>query len=164
MKGAASNKGSTGRRKARFFITSIVAVLLLGMATYIYAFERGPFVCNNGCTVQSPLIDAATAAYLDSILAPVDRVPMAMYASGTTYIICNTTHCTTYRQTFSGEYAGDDRKQIEPTPPPTGNGGCSGSCNPGNGGGSSSGGGGTPGGGGTGGGGVVTVGPPTNED
>lgn len=66
--------------------------------------------------MQTPTLDAKTAAYLDGILAPIDKVPMAMYVSGTTYLICNSTHCATYRMTFSGEYVGSDRTAIDPPP------------------------------------------------
>lgn len=102
---------SVVRRK--WILLFLVGAALCGFAATIAALERGPYVCNNGCSVQSPLIDAKTAAYLDSVLAPIDRAPFAMYLSGTTYMICNATHCTTYHQTFDGKYIGEGRTPIQ---------------------------------------------------
>lgn len=119
-------------KRKKVVLGAALALLILGLicSATLSALERGPFVCNNGCLVQAPLIDANTAQFLDSVLAPVDRLPMAMYVTGTTYIICNATHCATYRQTFSGEYVGSDRVAIEgggggSTPPSGGGGGTS---------------------------------------
>lgn len=114
------------------FLFLIVILGFFSFAPILQAFERGPFVCNNGCLVQTPLIDAKTRAFLDSQLAPVDMLPLSMYASGTTYIICNPFFCATYRQTFSGDYAGSDRVPIEGGA--GGGGGPGGACGPGPGG------------------------------
>lgn len=144
---AVANPIASRNRTRAWIILGGAVALTLGISC-LYAFERGPFICNNGCLVQSPVIDARTQQYLDSILAPIDRVPMAMYATGTTYMICNTAYCTTYRQSFDGRYVGDARTKIEGRPS---------GPRPGTGGGPVGGGGGSPGTGGT-----VIVGPPVD--
>lgn len=138
----------------------MVALLLLGgvglSCSLVYAFSRGPIHCSDGCLVQSPFIDTKTQEFLIANLAIVDGwVPMWMYLTNTTYLVCNATHCTTYTQNFNGEYIGSDRRPI--SPPPAGGIG-SGSGNPGGGG--QGGGNGGGGGGGGGGSGSVTVGEP----
>lgn len=149
----------------------IVAAMALLTATAVgcsmlYAFNRGPIVCDNNCEVRSPIIDSATQEFLERNLAPIDGwVPMWMYATGTSYMICNATYCATYVQNFNGHYVTEKRVPIDPSPGGIG----SGNGNPG--GGSGGGGGGSGGGGGGGGGsGTVTVGepdqvrPPTHEN
>lgn len=134
-----------------------VAVLLLlavGVTcSALQAFERGPIFCNNGCGIESPAIDERTKAFLESHRAPVDYVPLWMFATGTTYLVCNQTHCASYRQTIEGNYITDQRVERQPS------GGGEGSPWAGGGGGGGYGGGGG-GGGSSGGSGTVTVGAP----
>lgn len=110
-----SNHASKRRRRR---IALVVTVLVAGLTcSYLYAWERGPIYCNNGCLVQAPVIDPLTRQFLENQLAPIDGwVPLWMYATGTTYMVCNGTHCATYRQTFSGEYITDERIPIDPPP------------------------------------------------
>lgn len=115
-----------------------VAVIAVLTATalacsMLYAFNRGPIVCDNNCEVRSPIIDSATQEFLEKNLAIIDGwIPMWMYATGTSYMICNATHCATYVQNLNGHYVTDRRMPIDP--PPGGIG--SGNGNPGGGGGS----------------------------
>lgn len=114
-----------------------ISVLLVAGLTcsILYAWERSPIHCNNGCLVQSPVIDPLTKQFLESALAPIDGwVPMWMFATGTSYRVCNATHCADYRQTFEGKYVTDARIPIDPRPGPApGNGGGGGGLAPGGG-------------------------------
>lgn len=132
-------------------------MLVLGLVCGgLCAFERGPIFCNNGCEIAVPAIDPMTRVFLQSHLAPVEHAPFWMYLTGTTYMVCNSTHCATYRQSFDGLFVADER--VERTPPSNAGGIGSGNGNPGVGGqGGGHGGGGGGGGGGTG---SVTVGDP----
>lgn|GEM_PF-1511126 len=145
MDAVAKNKDQYRARRHR--IAVIAAVLAVGLTcSYLYAWERGPIYCDNGCLVQAPVIDPLTRQFLENQLAPIDDwVPLWMYATGTTYMVCNDTHCATYHQTFSGEYITDERVPIDPVPSPAPGGGSGGIV--------------FPGGGDTGGTGTVTVGP-----
>ncbi|MCI1066840.1 hypothetical protein [Stenotrophomonas geniculata] len=144
-------------------VVAIIATLsLLLIFSYLHAFERGPLYCNSGCPIQAPVIDAKTKDFLEKEMAPIDGwVPMWMFLTGTTYMVCNSTHCATYRQTFSGEYITDERIPITSSVGREGGGVGSGSGHGsgqgvGRGGGADVGGGSYGGGGRTG---VVTVGP-----
>lgn len=110
--------------KRRAFVTTAFALLLATTCSILYALERGPIHCDNGCLVQAPFIDSLTQQFLESRRAPVDDLPLWMFATGTSYMVCNATHCATYRQTFSGQYITDKRVPINPPiSPPGGNGG-----------------------------------------
>jgi hypothetical protein len=138
---------------------AVIAVLTTAAlaCSMLYAFNRGPIVCDNNCEVRSPIIDSATQEFLEKNLAIIDGwIPMWMYATGTSYMICNATHCATYVQNLNGHYVTDRRMPIDP--PPGGIG--SGNGNPGGGSGGGGGGSGGGGGGGGGGSGTVTVGEP----
>jgi len=114
---------------------AVIAVLTTAAlaCSMLYAFNRGPIVCDNNCEVRSPIIDSATQEFLEKNLAIIDGwIPMWMYATGTSYMICNATHCATYVQNLNGHYVTDRRMPIDP--PPGGIG--SGNGNPGGGGGS----------------------------
>lgn len=108
MNAANPNKS---QRKKTVAVISILSLLLV--FSYLHAFERGPLYCKSGCPIQAPVIDAKTKEFLESELAPIDGwVPLWMFLTGTTYMVCNSTHCATYRQTFSGEYITDERIPI----------------------------------------------------
>jgi hypothetical protein len=114
----------SGSWKTRVFATIVIALVLATTCSILYAWERGPIHCDNGCLVQAPYIDPLTQQFLESMRAPVDDVPFWMFATGTSYMVCNATHCATYRQTFEGKYITDERVPINPPPsPPGGNGG-----------------------------------------
>lgn len=89
----------------------------------LHAYERGPFFCDNGCTVATPAIDQKTLDFLEDTVAVIDMVPMVMWATGSQYIVCNATHCTTYTMTFTGKFHGGERKVREGVPPSEGGGG-----------------------------------------
>lgn len=127
------DKRSKRMRRGAFAVAIIFAAGLT--CSILYAFERGPIHCNNGCLVQSPVIDTLTREFLESTLAPVDGwVPLWMYATGTIYKVCNATHCTDYRQNFEGKYVADARMPIDPPPGSApGNGGGGGGLLPGGG-------------------------------
>lgn len=99
----------------KFFYLCLIALSLAVVIYFSYAaaYDRGPFICDNGCLVRAPTIDPRTSEFLDSQLAPIDRAPMAMWASGSTYIICNATHCTNYKMTFSGDIIGENFRAVE---------------------------------------------------
>ena len=128
------------RRHRRLLIIAIALSLLL-TSIVVYGLERGPFICNSGCLVRTPVIDDKTKAFIENEMAPIDRLPLAMWAIGSKYIVCNSTHCTTYTMTFNGRLVGGDRKPIEGNPPPRGgagggsgsSGGGTGGANPGSG-------------------------------
>lgn len=147
---------NTNGSSAMKIVAAIAVLTATALAcSMLYAFDRGPIVCDNNCEVRSPIIDSATQEFLERNLAPIDGwVPMWMYATSTSYMVCNATHCATYVQTFDGRYVTDKRVPIVPSPGGIG----SGNGNPG--GGSGGGGGGSGGGGGGGGSGTVTVGEP----
>lgn len=94
------------RRKA---ITVLVVAAGLALAVSTLAFERGPFICDNGCNVASPVPDALTLQYIKDSRAPIDYVPMFAWATGTTYQICNASHCTTYHENFEANWVGEGR-------------------------------------------------------
>lgn len=154
--------------KGFFRIKRSKAILILlaagGLAVVVsaLAFERGPYICTNGCGVASPVPDALTLQFIKDSRAPVDYVPLFAWASGTTYQICNGSHCTVYHENFESNWIGEGRVQREGVPPSSGGGLGSGSGNPGGGG--QGGGNGGGGGGDGGGGGTVVVGPPTQEN
>lgn len=101
------------RRKA-----ILILVLAAGIAFAFKSLEfvRGPYVCDTDCGVASPLPDIATVQHIKNSRGLIDRLPIFAWASGTTYLICNATHCATYRQTFSGRYVTDRRTPITPSP------------------------------------------------
>jgi len=45
--------------------------------------------------------------------APIDYVPLFAWATGTTYMICNGTHCTVYHENFESNWVGGERIQRE---------------------------------------------------
>lgn len=153
---AAPATNSNGSRVMKISAAIAVLTATAMVCSMLYAFNRGPLVCDNNCEVRSPIIDSATQEFLERNLAIIDNwIPMWMYATGTSYMICNATHCATYVQNLNGQYVTEKRMPIDP---PAGGIG-SGNGNPG--GGSGGGGGGSGGGGGGGGGsGTVTVGEP----
>jgi hypothetical protein len=144
------------RTQRRTRIVLAVAATLT-MSAALYAMERGPFSCDNGCLAQSPTIDARSQAFLENLITR-DAMPFLMFTQGATYTICSATQCANYKMKADGTIVGERR----PAPSPRGGGG-SGS---GGGGGGGGGGGysgpissGSYGGGGGGGTGTVTVGP-----
>lgn len=91
------------RRKAVFIL---VAAAGLALAASTLAFERGPYLCTD-CAVASPVPDARTLETLKRSRAPIDYVPLFAWATGTTYQICNPTHCTVYHENFEGNWVGE---------------------------------------------------------
>lgn len=107
-------------KKHRRILMVTIAVSLLLASVVVYGVERGPFICNSGCLVRTPVIDDKTKAFIENEMAPIDRLPLAMWAIGSKYIVCNSTHCTTYTMSFNGRFIGGERKPIEGNPPLTG--------------------------------------------
>lgn len=156
---AASRQACRKTTRSRIIVFGCVALSIGIVGASLYAFERGPIFCNNGCLVGAPVSDSRTSEFIQSQLVPVDNVPFWMYATNTTYMVCSQTHCATYRQAFDGRFITDERIERVPTGGAGGIG--SGNGNPGNGGvGGGNGGSGAGGGGGGGGTGSVTVGKP----
>lgn len=98
------------RRKA---ITVLLLAAGLALAVSTLAFERGPYICDNGCNVASPVPDALTVEYIKDSRAPIDYVPLFAWATGTTYQVCNASHCTTYHENFEGNWVGEGRQARE---------------------------------------------------
>jgi uncharacterized membrane protein YgcG len=133
------------RRKAVFIL---VVAGGLALAASTLAFERGPYLCTD-CAVASPVPDARTLETLKRSRAPIDYVPLFAWATGTTYQICNPTHCTVYHENFEGNWVGEGQtvRQGElPQPIDEGDGGGGGGGGMGDGGGPGVGGGGFGGG------------------
>lgn len=133
------------RRKAVFILVFAGG---LALAASTLAFERGPYLCTD-CAVASPVPDARTLETLKRSRAPIDYVPLFAWATGTTYQICNPTHCTVYHENFEGNWVGEGQtvRQGElPQPIDEGDGGGGGGGGMGDGGGPGVGGGGFGGG------------------
>ncbi len=110
------------RRKA---ILILVATAALALAASTLAFERGPYFCND-CHVASPVPDARTLEVIKDSRAPIDYVPLFAWATGTTYQICNATHCTVYHENFESNWVGEGqtpREGVMPEPIYEGGGG-----------------------------------------
>lgn len=110
------------RRKA-ILILLVTAAFALAASTF--AFERGPFFCND-CHVASPVPDARTLEVIKDSRAPIDYVPLFAWATGTTYQICNATHCTVYHENFESNWVGEGqtpREGVMPEPIDEGGGG-----------------------------------------
>lgn len=103
----------TARKRNRRPLLILVALSLLLASAVIYGYERGPLICNGGCLVRTPVIDSKTQKFLENEMAIIDRVPMIMWATGSQYLVCNSTHCTTYTMSFNGSFIGGERKRIE---------------------------------------------------
>jgi uncharacterized membrane protein YgcG len=156
--------------RSRFRIPQRKAILILAVAAGLafavstLAFERGPYFCTD-CAVASPVPDAKTLEVLKNSRAPVDYVPLFAWATGTTYQICNSTHCTVYHENFESNWVGEGqtpREGVLPQPIDEGGGGVGSGSGHGSGQGVGRGGGADIGGGSYGGSGrtgVVTVGP-----
>ena len=117
--------------KAAFRISRRKALLILAMtvglafAASTLAFERGPYFCSD-CHVASPVPDARTLEVLKDSRAPIDYLPLFAWASGTTYQICNSTHCTVYHENFESNWVGEGqtrREGVLPDPIDEGGGG-----------------------------------------
>lgn len=89
------------RIKRRNAILILLAAGSLAVVFSALAFELGPFICTNGCSVASPVPDALTLQFIKDSRAPIDYVPYFAWASGTTYQICNASYCTIYHENFS---------------------------------------------------------------
>jgi uncharacterized membrane protein YgcG len=103
------------RRKA---ILILVVTAALALAASTFAFERGPYFCSD-CHVASPVPDARTLEVIKDSRAPIDYVPLFAWATGTTYQICNSTHCTVYHENFEGNWVGEGqvaREGVLPDP------------------------------------------------
>lgn len=112
--GVVADRRRSFSKKRRVLLAALLMAGGFLVAISVVAFENGPFVCTNNCLVQSPLVDVKTKQFIDQKLTPIDNwVPLWAYGTGATYIICNSTHCTTYHQTFSGEWVGENRTAIE---------------------------------------------------
>lgn len=110
------------RRKA---ILILVVAGAITFAASTLAFERGPYFCTD-CHVASPVPDARTLEVLKDSRAPVDYVPFFAWATGTTYQICNATHCTVYHENFESNWVGEGqtpREGVLPQPIDEGGGG-----------------------------------------
>lgn len=91
------------RRKA-ILILVLTAALVLAASTF--AFERGPYFCDD-CHVESPVPDVRTLEVIKDSRAPIDYVPLFAWTTGTTYQICNRTHCTVYHENFESNWVGE---------------------------------------------------------
>ncbi len=113
---AAGNSAFRIPRRKALLILLVGAGLALAASTL--AFERGPYFCTT-CHVASPVPDAETLQTLKDSRAPVDYVPLFAWATGTTYQICNSTHCTVYHENFEGNWVGEGqtvREGVLPDP------------------------------------------------
>lgn len=109
IRAAAKSAFRIPRRKA-LLILLVCAGLALAASTL--AFERGPYFCST-CHVASPVPDAETLQTLKASRAPIDYVPLFAWATGTTYQICNSTHCTVYHENFEGNWVGEGQTARE---------------------------------------------------
>ncbi|WP_155760648.1 hypothetical protein [Stenotrophomonas maltophilia] len=76
--------------------------------------------------MESPVPDTKTLETIKDSRAPIDYVPYFAWATGTTYKICNATHCTVYHENFSANWIGEGRlprEGILPVPIDEGTGG-----------------------------------------
>lgn len=83
-------------------------ITALAFSAAIYAIERGPFRCDNGCSAQIP-IDSGTREFLNAIVFR-DSVPGMILTPDDTYIICSATHCTNYKRDSNRNYTGSNRR------------------------------------------------------
>lgn len=128
----------------------LLGVALISFATFICAGgwvggeERyGPFVCNNSCSVGTPVADAKTLAFLREMDAQ-QNIVIDTRVVGDQYVICNGAACVVYTRTHSGGFEGGKAIPQTESKPPTlpsgggaGGGGSSTSDGAGNSGGSS---------------------------
>lgn len=117
MVGAVGNKGiRTGRRKA-LIVLLIAAGLALAANTL--EFDRGPVMCSE-CRIETPVPDAATRGAILAARTMIERLPMFPWATDTTYLICNATHCAKYHQNFERNWVSEDRQERQgDTPSPS---------------------------------------------
>lgn len=113
MNRAVNNRRLRVSRKKAVIIVILATGIAVAASTL--AFERGPYFCES-CSVASPVPDASTLELIKDSRAPVDYVPLFAWASGTTYQICNSTHCTTYHENFEGNWVGEGRITREGDP------------------------------------------------
>lgn len=98
------------------------AQLLLGAALFLTGFVLagsstgspeiyGPYVCS-ACSLGTPVPDAATNAYINSMDYSVNDNPLNIFVNnsfavaGDRFIICNATACVTYTRTNSNHFDG----------------------------------------------------------
>jgi len=83
----------------------------------------GPWTCTS-CTVAMPRPDPATEAYIDAWRDwQRENVFFGFaFSPGDEIVVCNATHCTTYKVTITG-YLGRSREPITPAPGGGGGGG-----------------------------------------
>lgn len=98
------------------------ARLLLGAALFFTGFVLagsstgspeiyGPYICT-ACSLGTPVPDAATNAYINSMDYSVNNNPLNIFVdnsfavAGDQFIICNATACVTYTRTHSNHFDG----------------------------------------------------------
>lgn len=99
-----------GRTKAFLLVCGSIAIV--GSALAVPSQRYGPYVCT-ACQIATPLPDAATRAYIDSIRTLVE-IPFIER----TWIICNASYCADYTPTdgdrwFENTYEGRNRERRE---------------------------------------------------
>lgn len=124
---------AAGRTGLRISQRNAILILLiaagLAVAASTLAFERGPYFCTD-CRVESPVPDGKTLEIIKDSRAPIDYVPLFAWATGTTYQICNPTHCTVYHENSESNWVGEGQTPREgalPVPIDEGSGGGDGS-------------------------------------
>ncbi|HVJ38024.1 MAG TPA: hypothetical protein VM687_09530 [Stenotrophomonas sp.] len=100
----------------------LVAVLATGSTYALMAFNRGTYYCDH-CMLQTPDADSGTAEFIRKIRAPISKVPLFDFVTGSKYTVCNPMYCATYEEQFNGTYLASDpakRRTISPGQRPKG--------------------------------------------
>ncbi|HEY9254148.1 MAG TPA: hypothetical protein VIP30_06395 [Stenotrophomonas sp.] len=100
----------------------LVAVLATGTTYALMAFNRGTYYCDH-CVLQTPDADSGTTAFIRKVRAPISKIPLFDFATGSKYTVCNPMYCATYEEQFNGTYLANEpakRRTISPGQRPKG--------------------------------------------
>lgn len=98
----------------------LLAVSGLGITYGLMALERGIYYCGH-CVLRTPDADPATTEFIKKIRAPISRLPLLDFATGSRYTVCNPMYCATYEQLFDNSFlakAPARRRTDSPGQPP----------------------------------------------